>query len=329
MNSTSLITNGLENGGLIVGDIQYYPFGQTRRQTGLSNEYQYKFNNKEKNNITGLYDYGARYYDSQIGKFISPDPLIMNIFSPANLNLYNFVENNPINLVDPTGMFNVRFFNQPKIDFRSMSRFSGINNLSIGKGKGQGNDDDDDDDDDEPVYEREIDMEPLVIYGDLWKKDNNSPDMRNEDPNDFELLFGLAESLEKNMWPLYVYTQTILLDKLITHNPDFYRRLTPRSRWKGSAFNRIHRISNKFKFYRGMMKQGGPKVIGSYLKNLDGFYKLGEGDYAGAIETLISAIPGLGELKEAVEAGTGQQIDFEIVTSFWGDLAYDLFYGDE
>lgn len=43
----------------------------------------------------------ARYYDPQIGKFISADPLG---FGSAEVNFYAYVRNNPIILIDPTGL---------------------------------------------------------------------------------------------------------------------------------------------------------------------------------------------------------------------------------
>ena len=46
---------------------------------------------------TGLYNYRARIYDSDLGRFYSPDPA-HEFFSP-----YTFVGNNPINRVDPSG----------------------------------------------------------------------------------------------------------------------------------------------------------------------------------------------------------------------------------
>ncbi len=51
----------------------------------------------------GLYDYGARWYDSRVGRFITPDSLIPNSANPQDLNRYSYVRNNPLKYTDPTG----------------------------------------------------------------------------------------------------------------------------------------------------------------------------------------------------------------------------------
>jgi RHS repeat-associated protein len=61
----------------------------------------YKFNAKELDESTGYYYYGARYYDPAISIFLSVDPLAEQF---PNYNPYTYTMNNPVNLVDPTGM---------------------------------------------------------------------------------------------------------------------------------------------------------------------------------------------------------------------------------
>ncbi|KAA5535569.1 RHS repeat-associated core domain-containing protein [Paenimyroides baculatum] len=48
-----------------------------------------------------MYYYGARYYDPRISIFVSVDPLAEDF---AGWTPYHYVHNNPINLIDPTGM---------------------------------------------------------------------------------------------------------------------------------------------------------------------------------------------------------------------------------
>lgn len=82
----------------------YYPFGATIASLEPvipSPKNHYLYNDKEIQDETSLYDYGARLYDPVIGKWTSVDPLaeISRRYSP-----YNYVENNPINAIDPDGM---------------------------------------------------------------------------------------------------------------------------------------------------------------------------------------------------------------------------------
>ena len=58
------------------------------------------FTGREYDQETGLYSYRARYYDSRIGRFLSRDP----VGYTADLNLYRYVDHNPLTWVDPTGL---------------------------------------------------------------------------------------------------------------------------------------------------------------------------------------------------------------------------------
>jgi len=56
---------------------------------------------------TGLYYFGARYYDKSLGRWIVPDPESMpsdlNLRDPQTLNPYVYCRNNPLRLLDPDG----------------------------------------------------------------------------------------------------------------------------------------------------------------------------------------------------------------------------------
>ncbi len=64
---------------------------------------KYRYNGKEfiEDFVIGLYDYGARWYDPRIGRFLSVDPLADKY---PGWNPYHYVYNNPVRLVDPDGM---------------------------------------------------------------------------------------------------------------------------------------------------------------------------------------------------------------------------------
>ncbi|MBU1018069.1 hypothetical protein KKA33_03505 [Patescibacteria group bacterium] len=102
-----------ENGD-VVQRKDYLPFGSERLAMGSSDE-DYGFTGKELDEETGLYYYGARYYDPEIGRFVSLDPLVLGeakkskknieniIRDPQMLNGYAYAKNNPLKYVDPTG----------------------------------------------------------------------------------------------------------------------------------------------------------------------------------------------------------------------------------
>ena len=83
-------------------EINYYPFGETRTDTGSVNV-RHKFTGQEWDSETGLYCYGARYYHPVIGRFISADTFVPQPYDPQSLNRYSYARNNPMKLVDPTG----------------------------------------------------------------------------------------------------------------------------------------------------------------------------------------------------------------------------------
>lgn len=79
------------------------PFGETMAQQLGSNYYNspYKFNGKELDEETGLYYYGARYFDPRISIFQSTDQMAEKY---PSFNPYAYCYQNPINFIDPTGM---------------------------------------------------------------------------------------------------------------------------------------------------------------------------------------------------------------------------------
>jgi RHS repeat-associated protein len=77
------------------------PYGESLMELS-SKEYDnpYKYNGKEFDSQTGLYYYGARYYDPQRSFWLSVDPLAEQTMEP-----YIYCGNNPINYIDPDGNF--------------------------------------------------------------------------------------------------------------------------------------------------------------------------------------------------------------------------------
>lgn len=76
-------------------------FGQNTPDRTTNTSGGFQFSHKEVDS-TGLYYYGARYYEPYLGRFIEADPLLPTE-APQGLNRYSYVFNNPLKYVDPTG----------------------------------------------------------------------------------------------------------------------------------------------------------------------------------------------------------------------------------
>ncbi len=98
LGSSSFITN-LE--GEVVQHIEYVPFGEVfiEERNSVWNT-PYLFNAKEFDEETGMYYYGARYYEPRLSLWMSTDPMQEKY---PNINSYCYTNNNPIKYIDPDG----------------------------------------------------------------------------------------------------------------------------------------------------------------------------------------------------------------------------------
>ncbi|MDY3529842.1 hypothetical protein PG593_08645 [Riemerella anatipestifer] len=97
LGSSSYITDA---NGDINQHTEYMAFGEVLfDEHNVSRRMPYLFNGKELDSETGLYYYGARYYDPRVSIFLNVDPLVEKTMQP-----YAYTNNNPIMLIDPTGM---------------------------------------------------------------------------------------------------------------------------------------------------------------------------------------------------------------------------------
>ncbi|GAP68173.1 protein containing RHS repeat-associated core domain [Bacteroidales bacterium 6E] len=82
-------------------EIEYYPFGKMFSANNTA-ENKYLYNGKElQNEFFENYDYGARFYDPELARWHSVDPMAESYYSHSP---YHFSGNNPIKFVDLNGM---------------------------------------------------------------------------------------------------------------------------------------------------------------------------------------------------------------------------------
>ena len=99
LGSSSYIT---DREGRITQHTEYIAFGEVLfEEHSTSTTMPYLFNGKELDTETGLYYYGARYYDPKTSIFLNVDPLAEKY---PNKTPYHYVSNNPINRIDPWGL---------------------------------------------------------------------------------------------------------------------------------------------------------------------------------------------------------------------------------
>jgi RHS repeat-associated protein len=81
---------------------EYFPYGCTSYQavqSGVEVPKRYRFTGKERDEESGLYYHGARYYACWLGRWLKCDPYGLD----SGLNLYDYGSSNPIKFVDPAG----------------------------------------------------------------------------------------------------------------------------------------------------------------------------------------------------------------------------------
>lgn len=114
LGSTRVVTS---SGASVISRHDYMPFGEELgagiggRTAGMgfpgtSDGIRQKFTSKERDVETGLDYFGARYYRNTHGRFTSADPLYYTPSRPRDpqqFNLYAYVRNSPLRMVDPDG----------------------------------------------------------------------------------------------------------------------------------------------------------------------------------------------------------------------------------
>src|SRR6185437_11105877 len=106
LRTASVIT---DSAGNIKSDSDYYPWGGELQFTNTDSN-RYKFTGKERDSESGLDYFGARFYSSGLGRFITPDwdektttVPYAHWADPQSLNLYGYVRDTPETLIDEDG----------------------------------------------------------------------------------------------------------------------------------------------------------------------------------------------------------------------------------
>jgi RHS repeat-associated protein len=95
------VTYMISGSQTMVASYRYDPFGNTISSSGsLASTNVYRFSSKEIHAASGLYYFGYRFYDPTTQRWIGRDP----ICEGGGINLYGFVLNNPMLLVDLMGL---------------------------------------------------------------------------------------------------------------------------------------------------------------------------------------------------------------------------------
>jgi RHS repeat-associated protein len=103
------VTDLSDSEGSHIEHYAYSPFGKTKiysPATGMKREDSiignpYRFTGRRWDEESQLYYYRARMYDPKLARFLQTDPIG---YDSGDLNLYRYCGNNPLNLVDPTGL---------------------------------------------------------------------------------------------------------------------------------------------------------------------------------------------------------------------------------
>jgi RHS repeat-associated protein len=94
--------------GNLGASYQNMPFGEFVVAGQSLGSTEHFFTGKERDTESGLDNFGKRYYASTMGRFMSPDPMMImkqKFTDPQQWNMYSYTRNNPLRFTDPTGMY--------------------------------------------------------------------------------------------------------------------------------------------------------------------------------------------------------------------------------
>ncbi|WP_310620348.1 toxin TcdB middle/N-terminal domain-containing protein [Flexibacterium corallicola] len=95
--------------GAFIAQTSYYAFGKISKSGAIEGPFRY--NGKKFDELPKLVFFGGRYYLPELGRFLTPDPYYLEeqpdkfFNEPRSLQLYTYVLNNPLNMIDPYGLW--------------------------------------------------------------------------------------------------------------------------------------------------------------------------------------------------------------------------------
>ena len=95
----------VDDSGALKNHRTFDSYGNLVGESDYTFDSRYSFTGREFDAETGLHYYRARYYDSELGKFVSQDPIG---FEGGDTNLYGYVGNSPVENRDPSGQESVQ-----------------------------------------------------------------------------------------------------------------------------------------------------------------------------------------------------------------------------
>ncbi len=98
-NNVRLLTDG---NGAVTDHYTYDAYGNLLSSQGTTVN-PYRYTGQQLDSLTGLYDLRARYYDPTSGRFLSRDTAGIDVSNPVEVNRYSYAQDDPINLIDPSG----------------------------------------------------------------------------------------------------------------------------------------------------------------------------------------------------------------------------------
>ena len=102
------VRNVVDNTGAVIDTIGYDGYGNVVSETIPANGGQYKYDGYRYDVEVGLYYVGFRFYDPVTGHWLTRDPSVF-----GGRNLYPYVDNQPTNCTDPSGL--IKLVGKPRI----------------------------------------------------------------------------------------------------------------------------------------------------------------------------------------------------------------------